>query len=83
MRISDLLAGSTFSIMGALTLYWASMNQVAVHSMLQIDINIYLTQLNNSMNRFIGWMPQYAWAILFIGLFACLVILAVRQFRKN
>ncbi len=83
LRISDLLAGTTFSIMGALTLYWAFMNQVAVHSMLQVDINIYLTQLNEFLNRFIGWVPQYAWAILFVGLFAGLVALAIRQFKKD
>jgi cytochrome c-type biogenesis protein len=82
MRISDLLAGLTFTIMGGLTLYWAFMNQVAVHSMLQIDINIYLTQLNNFLNRFIGWIPQYVWAIMFVGLFVSLVILAIKQFKK-
>ncbi len=83
MRISDLLAGATFSIMGVLTLYWASINQLAMSSMLQIDINIYLTKLNNFLGRFIGWVPQYAWAILFIGLLAYLVILALRQFKKD
>ncbi len=82
-RISDLLAGATFSVMGALTLYWAFQNQVAVHSMLQVDINIYLTQLNNSLSQFTGWMPQYIWALLFVGIFACLVVLAIRQFKKE
>ncbi len=82
-RISDLLAGATFAIMGGLTLWWATMNQVAVHSMLQVDINIYLTQLNNFLSPFVGWIPQYAWAILFVGLFAYLVILAVKQFKKS
>ncbi|MCL5733293.1 MAG: cytochrome c biogenesis CcdA family protein [Patescibacteria group bacterium] len=83
VRISDLLAGATFTTMGILTLYWASMNQVAVHSMLQVDINIYLTEVNNYLNRFIGWMPQYAWAIIFVGLFVYLVALAIKQFKKN
>ncbi len=82
VRLSDLLAGTTFSVMGILTLYWASMNQVAVHSMLQIDINIYLTKLNNFLNRFIGWMPQYAWAIIFAGLFVFLAIVAIKQLKK-
>ncbi|OYV27129.1 MAG: hypothetical protein B7W98_02435, partial [Parcubacteria group bacterium 20-58-5] len=83
MRISDLLSGITFSVMGVLTLYWASMNQVAVHSMLQVDINIYLTQLNDFLSPFIGWIPQYAWALLFVGVFACLIVLAIRQFKKD
>ncbi len=82
-RISDLLAGTTFAVMGILTLWWASVNQVATQSMLQVDINIFLTQLNDLMDPFIGWIPQYAWAILFIGLFAYLVARAIRQFRKN
>ncbi len=83
MRISDLLAGLTFSIMGALTLYWASMNQVAVHSMLQVNINIYLTQLNNFLTPYIGWVPQYAWAVMFVGLLVALVVLALKQFKKD
>lgn len=82
IRLSDLLAGITFSVMGALTLYWASMNQVAVHSALQVDINIYLTKLNNFLNRFIGWIPQYGWAIIFAGLFVFLATLAVKQLKK-
>lgn len=83
MRISDLIAGVTFTVMGGLTLYWAFTNRLAMSSMLQVDINIYLTQLNYTLNRFIGWVPQYAWAILFISLFACLVALAIRQFKKD
>ena len=81
-RISDLLAGATFSSMGALTLYWASQNQVAVDSMLQVSINIYLSQVNDYLNRFVGWVPQYAWAVLFVGVFAGLAFLAIRQFKK-
>ncbi len=83
IRISDLLSGTTFFVMGVLTLSWAFTNQLAVHSMLQVDINIYLTQFNNFLNRFIGWMPQYAWAILFIALFTYLVVRAIKQFKKN
>ena len=83
MRVSDLIAGATFTIMGALTLYWAFTNRLAMSSMLQVDINIYLTQLNYTLNRFIGWVPQYAWAILFVGIFASLVALAIRQFKKD
>ena len=82
VRISDLIAGATFTIMGALTLYWALTNQLTMSSMLQVDINIYLTQLNNTLDRFIGWIPQYAWAVLFVGLFAYLVFLAIKQFKK-
>ncbi len=83
IRLSDLLAGITFSAMGILTLYWASMNQVAVHSMLQVDINIYLTKLNNFLSPFIGWMPQYGWAILFAGLFFFLTIVAIKQLKNK
>ena len=82
-RISDLLAGVTFSGMGILTFYWAVQNQVAVHSTLQVDINIYLTRFNDYLSRFIGWMPQYVWAVLFVGAFAGLMVLAVRQFKKS
>ncbi len=81
-RISDLLAGATFTIMGVFTLIWAANNPMG-YSATAVDINIFITQVLQSANRFIGWVPQYAWAILFVGLFALLVFLAIRQFKKN
>lgn len=83
VRISDLLAGLTFTIMGILTLIWASTGNLAMHSELQINVNIYLTKIELWLNRFIGGIPQYVWAILVVGIFAWLFTAAVKQFKKE
>lgn len=83
VRISDLLAGATFMIMGVLTLFWAFTGNLAMHSELQISVNIYLTKIQLWLNQFIGGVPQYVWAILIVGIFAWLVTAALRQFKKE
>lgn len=83
MRISDLIAGATFVIMGALTLWWAFTGNLTMHSELQIDVNIYLTKVQLWLNQFIGGVPQYIWAIAFIGLFALIARAAVKQSKQS
>ncbi len=83
VRISDLLAGTTFTAMGILTLFWAFTGNLAMHSELQINVNIYLTKVQLWLNQFIGGVPQYVWAVLIVGIFAWLATAAVRQFKKE
>ncbi len=83
VRISDLLAGATFTVMGILTLFWAFTGNLAMHSELQINVNIYLTKVQIWLNQFVGGVPQYVWAILIVGIFAWLTTAAVKQFKKE
>ncbi len=83
MKISDILAGTTFTLMGILTLSWAFTGNLATHSELQIDINIYLTKFQLWLNQFIGGVPQYVWAILIVGILAWLTATAIKQFKKE
>jgi len=83
VRISDLLAGATFTIMGALTLFWALTGNLAMRSELQINVNIYLTKFQLWLNQFVSGVPQYVWAILLVGIFVWLATVAIRQFKKE
>ncbi|MBI4087431.1 MAG: hypothetical protein HY434_01210 [Candidatus Liptonbacteria bacterium] len=83
IKISDLLAGATFTVMGILTLFWAFTGNLSMHSELQIDVNIYITKLQLWLNQFIGGVPQYAWAVLIVGIFAWLATAAARQSKKE
>ncbi len=83
VRISDILAGATFTVMGALTLIWAVTGNLAMHSELQVNVNIYLTKIGLWLNQFIGGIPQYVWAIVIIILFALLSVAAAKQFEKE
>ena len=82
-RMSDLLAGAVFTIMGVLTLVWAFEGPMVNHSELQIDINIYLTKFQQFLNRFIGGVPQFVWAIVIVGLFVWLGVVAYKQSNKD
>lgn len=83
VKISDLLAGATFTIMGVLTFIWAYTGNLEMHSELQINVNIYLTRFQQWLNQFIGGVPQYVWAILFVGVFVGLIAIAKRQSKKG
>ncbi len=78
-RISDFLAGATFAVMGVLTLIWALTGNVAMHSELQINVNIFLTKVQMWLNQFIGGVPQFVWAILIVVIFAWLAATGIRQ----
>ncbi len=81
-RISDLLAGATFTIMGVFTLVWAANNPMG-YSATAVDINIFITQALQSANRFIGWIPQFAWAIVIVACLAWLTVMAVKQNKEK
>ncbi len=81
--ISELVSGATFIVIGVLTLVWAGMNQTATHSELQVDINIALTRFQQSLGGVIGGVPEYAWAVAVLGIFALLARTAYRQFVQT
>ncbi len=81
-RISDLLAGATFTIMGAFTLIWAANNPMG-YSATAVDVDIFITQILQSLNRFIGWVPQFVWAIVIVGLLAWFTAMAIKQNKEK
>ena len=81
--ISELISGITFLVIGVLTLAWAMANQTATHSSAQVNINIALTKLQQALRGTMGWIPEYAWAVAFIVLFALIVRRAFRQFGQK
>ncbi|MBI2054900.1 MAG: hypothetical protein HYT39_02255 [Candidatus Sungbacteria bacterium] len=83
VRLPDLISGITFLAMGALTLYWAFTGQVNTHGQYQIDVNIYLTKLQMSLNQWLGAVPQFVWALVFLGILALLARVAFKQFTGS
>ena len=83
LGIAELVSGITFLVVGALTLSWAVTNQTATHSDLQVDVNIALTKLQQTLSGLVGGIPEYIWAIIVIGLFSLLVRTALRQFAQK
>lgn len=83
VAFSDLLSGVTFLIVGLLTLGWAFTNKTATHSNLQVDINITLTELQRFLSKFIGGIPEFVWALVFVGVFAAIVWMAAKQIWQD
>ena len=81
-RLSDLLAGTTFTAMGVFTLIWAANNPMG-YSATAVDINILITQMLQSANGLIGWVPQSVWAAAIVGLLIWLTAMAIKQNKEN
>lgn len=81
--ISELISGVTFIIIGALTLVWAAMNKTVTHSAFQVDINIALTKLQQSLSGIISNVPEYVWAVVIVGILAFIARKAYQQFVQT
>lgn len=83
ITISELISGITFLAMGTLIVYLALANKLFVHSEYQVNVNIFLTKVLNSINGFIKVVPEYVWAILLVAAIALITKLAIKQLKKE
>lgn len=83
IAVSEAISGITFLIMGTLIVYLALANKLFVHSEYQTDVNIFLTNLLNSISGFIKIIPEYIWAALLIAAVGFIVKLSINQFRRE
>ena len=83
ITVSEAISGITFLAMGILIDYLALTNRLFVHSGYQVNINIFLTKILNSINGFIKVVPDYVWAALFIVAVALIVVLVIKQLKKE
>jgi cytochrome c biogenesis protein CcdA len=72
LTFAELLSGAIFLIMGAITVYYAFMGNVAVHSDYQITINIYFDKLLKFITKLLTPIVNYVWTAL--GVFAVYLI---------
>lgn len=69
-----------FLILGSYIFYLAQTNQIAVHDSLQVAINIYLTNFIKSISLVTNLIPEFVWALLFVGIFLVALKIAASQF---
>ncbi len=79
LPLSYLFSGLMFLILGIIILFLAQTNQLTSHSSYQITINIYLTRLVQFISRFTKLIPEFIWALFFLGLFLFIFKLAISQ----
>lgn len=83
ITVSEAISGITFLAMGALIVYLALANKLFVHSEYQVNVNIFLTKVLNSVNGFVKVVPEYVWAILSVAAIALITKLAINQLKKE
>lgn len=83
ITVSEAISGITFLAMGILIVYLALANKLFTHSEYQVNVNIFLTKILNSVSSFIKVVPEYAWAILLVVAIALIIKLAINQLKKE
>ena len=83
ITVSEAISGVVFLAMGILIDYLAFTNRLFVHSEYQININIFLTRVLNSISGFIKVVPEYVWAILLITTIIFIVKSSINQPKKK
>ncbi|MFA4831177.1 MAG: cytochrome c biogenesis protein CcdA [Patescibacteria group bacterium] len=83
LTIGEFISGVMFIIMAVVTMSLAFSNKLNVHSAYQIDINIYLTKLFNSIRAAVTLLPEYGWAIIFLLLLIGLITKTIYLFKKE
>ncbi|MBI5742263.1 MAG: cytochrome c biogenesis protein CcdA [Candidatus Niyogibacteria bacterium] len=82
ISISELISGSIFLLMGGYITYLAFAGKLYSHSDYQLDINLYSARFLNYVNGFVGMIPEYLWALLFIGIIAYAVRKFINQYNN-
>ena len=83
ITISELISGIIFLGMGGYITYLAFSNNLYSHSDYQLDMNLYSAKFLNYIKGFIGFLPEYVWAALFIGLVGYFTYVFVKQYKNH
>jgi len=83
VAIPDLVSGIIFVGMGSYITYLAFNNKLFSHTDYQLDMNIFSAKLLNSVNGFTSLIPEYVWAVLFVGLVSYFTYLFIKQYKNN
>lgn len=82
ISVSELVSSLIFLLMGGYITYLAFNNKLFSHSNYQLEINLYNARLLNAINGFVKLIPEYIWAILFVGLIAYLSHTFIKLLKK-
>lgn len=82
VNLSHLLSGIMFIFIGLFILVVERTGDVA-NSMYQLKVNLVTAQVTQAVSRVTHNVPEWAWAVLFIGVFALIVRMAWRQAHKK
>lgn len=81
IKMADALSGAVFFTMGATVLYFAN-TQVAAHSSYQTSVNIFMSNITNSIEN-IAQVPLIAWAAIVLGIMALIIRMSLKRMRPK
>ncbi len=83
ITIAESISAVTFLVMGVFILLLAIRNKLFVHSSYQLNVNIYLTKLLDSISGFLKFIPEYFWAIAIVVLLVLIIKKAFKSFKQE
>lgn len=81
--IAELTSGLVFLLMGVYITYLAFNNKLSTHSEYQVSINIFMANLTYHVKHYTGYLPDWGWAIIIVGIFISLFWLSIKQIQKK
>ena len=83
ITISELISGLIFLLMGGYITYLAFSNKLFTHSSYQLEMNLWNAKFLGAINGFVTLIPEYIWALLFIGIVASISYVFIKQYKKQ
>ena len=82
ITVSELISGLIFLLMGSYITYLAFSNRLFTHSSYQLEINLWNAKFLVAINGFVTLIPEYIWALLFVGIVAGISYVFINQYKR-
>lgn len=83
ITVSELISGLIFLLMGGYISYLAFSDKLFTHSSYQLEMNLWNAKFLGAINGFVTLIPEYIWALLFIGIVSCISYVFIKQYKKQ
>ena len=83
ITVSELISGLIFLLMGGYITYLAFSNKLFTHSSYQLEMNLWNAKFLGAINGFVTLIPEYIWALLFIGIVVFISYVFIKQYKKT
>lgn len=83
ITVSEFISGLIFLLMGGYITYLAFSNKLFVHSDYQLEMNLWNAKFLGAINGFVTLIPEYIWALLFIGIVVYVSRVFITQYKKQ
>lgn len=77
--LPNFISGAIFLVLGIVIMYLSLTNRLISHSSYQVSVNIFIAKLVKSVGSFTSFLPDFAWAIIFLIIFFIILITAAKQ----